>query len=165
MTRLGTLLSIAVLAVVPAVTSMANAQGVTEKVFQYPISKTKESVALDGYDLVAYFKDKSATKGSEEHAVRYGDTVYYFASEAHQNAFIANPAKYLPRFGGFCPVNLRQGTAEKGDPKKFVVHNGRLYICSSAAAAETFAGEPEKVIQEAEAKAAETFKHYRERGR
>lgn len=78
--------------------------------------------------------------------------------------FIKNPAKYLPRFGGFCPVNLRQGTAEKGDPKEFVVHDGRLYICASASAHKTFTDDPEAIIDKAESNV-ENLPEYLQRGR
>lgn len=153
MRHLARFLAIATLAVSPVVGGAALAQGVTDKVVHYPVNKTEENVALGGYDLVAYFKDKAAKKGSAEYAVRYGGTIYHFANKAHQDAFLANPTKYLPRFGGFCPVHLRQGNAEKGNPKEFVVHNGQLYICSSEAARASVEGNAEKIIQEAEANA------------
>lgn len=146
------------------VTPAADAQGVAEKQFNHPINKDTADVVLGGYDLVAYFDDKSATKGSGEHAVKYGGNIYYFANEEHQEMFITNPAKYLPRFGGFCPVNLRQGTAEKGNPKHFIVHEGRLYICASASAHETFEGDPEAIIDKAEQNVV-NFPDYLERGR
>ena len=135
-----------------------------ERTFNHPVNKNAADVVIDGYDLVAYFDDKSATKGSREHAVRYGGNIYYFANDDHQQMFIQNPAKYLPRFGGFCPVNLRQGKAEKGNAKQFVVHEGRLYICASASAHETFKDNPEAVIDKAE-KNVKNFPDYLERGR
>lgn len=63
--------------------SQSHAQNVGEKTFNYPTNKDTADVVLGGYDLVAYFDDKSATKGSPEHAVRYGGNIYYFANEDH----------------------------------------------------------------------------------
>jgi YHS domain-containing protein len=135
-----------------------------ERTFEYPVSRTQENVGIGGYDLVAYFEDKSATKGQAQYAVKYGDTIYYFSSEENRQMFIQNPAKYLPRFGGFCPVNLRQGQAEKGAPQHFLVHEGRLYICASASAAKTFEEDPQAIIHQAERKV-KNFPDYLERGR
>ncbi len=136
-----------------------------QKVINYPVNKTQNNVAIGGYDLVAYFKDKDAVQGSEQHAVKYGDTVYYFASKAHQDSFLANPRKYLPRFGGFCPVNMGEGKTQKGNPEHFAVRNGQLYLCASAAAHEKFTGEPEAFIAKAEENAPAAIREFDKRGK
>lgn len=141
----------------------ANAQ---EKAsFLYPINRTDERVAIDGYDLVAYFKEKKAMKGDPQHAVKYGDTIYYFANEAHQNAFLKHPTKYMPRFGGFCPVRMSEGKAVQGDPTEFVVRDGNLYLCADDAAHETFSGDPKAIVHQAEQNAPSAIKDYSRRGR
>ena len=136
-----------------------------QKVINYPVNKTQNNVAIGGYDLVAYFKNKEAVKGSERHAVKYGDTVYRFASKAHQDAFLANPRKYLPRFGGFCPVNMGEGKTQKGNPEHFAVRNGQLYLCASAAAQEKFEGDPEAFIAKAEENAPRALREFDKRGK
>lgn len=136
-----------------------------QKVVNYPVNKTENNVAIGGYDLVAYFKNKEAVQGSADHAVKYGDTVYHFASKAHQDAFLANPRRYLPRFGGFCPVNMGEGKTQKGNPEHFTVRNGQLYLCASAAAQETFEGEPEAFIAKAEENAPTALREFDKRGK
>lgn len=159
-TATAAVLAIAVGAAVP---HAVNAQEKTA--FSYPIQKTEDRVAIDGYDLVAYFKKKEAMKGNPEHAVEYGDTIYYFASRSHQNAFLKHPTKYLPRFGGFCPVNLGDGKAVEGNPKEFTIRDGQLYLCASGEAKQAFEGEPKKIVHKAEQNAPEVLRARGQRGR
>lgn len=36
----------------------------------------------------------------------YGKYAFYFASEANRNVFQTDPARYAPRFGGFCAYGI-----------------------------------------------------------
>jgi YHS domain-containing protein len=144
----------------------SHAQGIGEKAAHYPFNTTEAgaSVGINGYDLVAYFDDKSATQGEPEHAVKYGDVIWYFANEEHQQMFLEHPNKYLPRFGGFCPVRMSEGKGEKGNPKNFVVRDGQLYFCTGAQAQRKFEGDPEAFVDKAEANAPKVFEKM-QRGR
>ena len=60
------------------------------------------SVAIEGYDTVAYFTDGKATKGSEEYSYDWLGASWHFANDEHRKLFAANPISYAPQFGGLC---------------------------------------------------------------
>ena len=81
------------------------------------INHNKENVALDGYDVVAYFKNHEAgnktkgTKGSASFASKYKEVNYYFSSQENKALFEANPEDYIPAYGGWCAWAMAEGTS------------------------------------------------------
>lgn len=61
---------------------------------------------LGGVDVVEYwnFDDESATgvAGNDEWQHRHNGYTFYFSSKANLKRFKQDPAKYTPRYGGFC---------------------------------------------------------------
>jgi YHS domain-containing protein len=88
----------------------------------------KDGAALRGYDPVAYFTDNKPVKGSAEYRAEYKGTTFRFASQANRDAFIADPAKYAPQYGGFCAFGTAGGYKAAIDPAAFTVVNGKLYL-------------------------------------
>jgi YHS domain-containing protein len=88
----------------------------------------KDGVALRGYDPVAYFDDKKPVQGSAEYQASYKGSTFRFASKANREAFVANPAKYAPQYGGFCAFGLAGGYKAATDPAAFTVVDGKLYL-------------------------------------
>ena len=79
------------------------------------INHTKKDVAVEGYDVVAYFqnhkngiKDKG-TKGTKEFSSQYKGVTYYFSSLENKELFVANPEDYLPAYGGWCAWAMAYG--------------------------------------------------------
>lgn len=66
------------------------------------VSNTKDGLALQGYDPVAYFTDNKPVKGNAKIKSSYDGANYYFASAEHKALFDASPAKYEPAYGGYC---------------------------------------------------------------
>lgn len=89
----------------------------------------EESVAIRGYDPVAYFTQKKAVKGKPANAFAYQGVTYHFASPASLETFKKNPAQYEPTYGGWCAYAMG-ATGEKVeiDPETFKVTNGKLYL-------------------------------------
>lgn len=92
-----------------------------------PVSKDK--IANGGYDLVAYFTDNKAVKGSKEFTQEINGVKYQFASAEHKSLFMKSPEKYLPVCDGYCSW----GVAEKGikvpvNPETFKVIDNKLYL-------------------------------------
>ncbi len=83
---------------------LRGAAGQTPKKFRSPllagpINKSYfGGLAVDGYDVVAYFKDDKAVKGKEQFKTEHAGAKYRFQSAAHRKAFQANPEKYLPQY-------------------------------------------------------------------
>jgi len=88
-----------------------------------------KSVALEGYDLVAYFTKHQAIQGSDKLAIEVDGIHYYFSSIEHQQLFKANPTKYMPEMGGFCATAVATSNAKfPVDPETFQITDGKLYL-------------------------------------
>jgi YHS domain-containing protein len=92
-----------------------------------PVDKNK--IANGGYDLVAYFTDNAAVKGTNEYTADYHGVKYQFASADHKQMFLQAPDKYLPVCDGYCAW----GVAEKGkkvpvNPMTYKIIDGKLYL-------------------------------------
>lgn len=94
-----------------------------------PVStSTFSDVAVSGYDPVAYFTDGKPVKGSKEFSTRWNGAEWHFASSAHRDAFIAEPARYAPEFGGYCAWAVAQGKTAPSDPTAWKLVGGKLYL-------------------------------------
>lgn len=94
----------------------------------YNLPKDKP-LAVEGYDLVAYFTLNRAVQGKAEIASAYRGITYRFATEEDRRLFAAEPTKYLPTYGGWCASAMgAKGTKVEIDPKSFKVKDGRLFL-------------------------------------
>jgi YHS domain-containing protein len=88
----------------------------------------KDGVAIKGYDPVAYFTTGKPVAGSAEHTAEYKGSRFRFASSENRDAFVAEPEKYAPQYGGFCAFGMARGYKAKIDPDAFTVVDGKLYL-------------------------------------
>jgi YHS domain-containing protein len=107
-----------------------------------------QGVAIQGYDPVAYFKQKKPVKGSPANQSVYQGAKFYFASAADKKEFDKSPSKYAPTYGGYCANALRKGKLKNGDPNVFYIYKGKLYFCSDKKAAEEFEKDIDKNLLE-----------------
>ena len=87
-----------------------------------------DGLALHGFDPVAYFTQNKAVKGEPVLTASYQGVTYQFASKEDQAAFEADPAKYVPRYGGFCALATSKGIKADIDPHAFAINDGKLYV-------------------------------------
>jgi hypothetical protein len=87
----------------------------------------KNGIALDGYDLVSYFKG-NATKGNKQNSTIFNNTTYFFFTKDNQKLFEADPQRYLPQFEGYCALGVSYGKKISVDPNTFQITNGKLYL-------------------------------------
>jgi hypothetical protein len=87
-----------------------------------------EKVAIHGYDTVAYFTEGKATQGKDEFEQVWEDARWQFSSATNRELFKANPERYAPQFGGYCAGGLAVGEYANGDPKLFMIVDGKLYL-------------------------------------
>jgi YHS domain-containing protein len=87
-----------------------------------------KGVAVQGYDVVAYQTAGSPTQGSAEFSAKHAGATYQFSSAANRDLFNANPAKYVPAFGGFCAMGVALEKKLDGDPTAWRVVDGKLYL-------------------------------------
>jgi YHS domain-containing protein len=86
------------------------------------------NVALGGHDPVAYFREGRPVKGARAFTARHKGAEYRFASAANRDAFVADPDRYAPQYGGYCAWAVSQGYTASGDPNVWKIVNGRLYL-------------------------------------
>ena len=110
----------------------------------------RNGVILKGYDPVAYFTRHQAVKGNPAIQTRFGGAIYYFASVADKVAFNKNPSKYVPQYGGFCAYHLSKDEFRDSDPTAFLIHKGKLYICSDADGVKEFRSDIDQNIRKAD---------------
>ncbi|MFA5968705.1 MAG: YHS domain-containing (seleno)protein [Sphingomonas sp.] len=134
MPRLPLLIAIAALSPVAAIVAAPSVALAADH--NVAVNADADNTALHGYDAVAYFADGTPTKGSAEYAVTYQGVRYLFSTDAHRKSFEANPANYVPQFGGFCALGTAYGEKVDTDPETGKVVNGKLYLNYSKKVAE-----------------------------
>lgn len=93
-----------------------------------PVNKTLFGTAVKGYDVVAYFTNGKPVEGSSDHEFEWNGATWRFASAQHRNLFAKDPAKYAPRYGGFCAFGVSRGYAVGIDPAAWTIVDGKLYL-------------------------------------
>ena len=99
------------------------AAGSRIKFYGYP-----SGAGAGGYDVVAYFSEAKAQKGSAAHRAEWGGETWHFASPENRDEFLRNPAQYIPQYGGHCAYGVAQGYLVRGDPQAWSVRGDKLYL-------------------------------------
>ncbi len=86
------------------------------------------NTAVDGHDPVAYFTVGEPVKGDNQFTYDYNGAVWKFSSAANRDAFITDPAKYAPQYGGYCAWAVSQGYTARGNPKNWTIVDDKLYL-------------------------------------
>ncbi len=92
------------------------------------ISDPNTSLALFGYDPVAYFIDGKAVQGQKQFEVQIAGLMWRFSNEGNFAAFTADPKIYSPQFGGYDPVSITKEQIVGGNPTVFLTLDGELYL-------------------------------------
>ncbi len=87
----------------------------------------EDGLALGGYDPVSYFKE-GPKKGKKDVTAEFAGAIYTFADEASREAFLRNPDRYLPAYGGWCATAMAEGKKVEVDPRNYKITNGRLFL-------------------------------------
>ena len=87
----------------------------------------KNKLAVQGYDVVAYFSGE-AIEGKKELSHTVGEVIYHFSSKENLELFQANPTKYEPEYGGYCAYAMADGDKVKIDPKTFKIIENKLFL-------------------------------------
>ena len=111
----------------------------------------KEGVAVKGYDVVAYFTDGKPAKGSAEFSYKWQGATWQFGSAEHRDTFIKEPAKYAPKYGGYCAFAVSQGNIVDIDPNQWKIVGGKLYLNANPLSQSLWARDPEGHIKKGDA--------------
>jgi YHS domain-containing protein len=102
---------------------------------------------LKGYDPVAYFTLGVPTRGRPEIKAEHEGVTYRFASDDNRRLFIANSAKYVPAYGGFCTNGMVYAIPLGGEPENFKIVRGRLHVFGGARSKLYFEMDEEKNLK------------------
>lgn len=98
----------------------------------------QDRVLLQGADVVAYFTEGRHRPGDPRFASTHEGVTLHFASAAHKALFDAEPAKYLPQYGGYCANGIAYGIPWGGDADSWRIIDGRLYIFGGQGSKDAF---------------------------
>jgi YHS domain-containing protein len=84
--------------------------------------------AIKGFDAVAFFTDSAAVKGADNFSFEWKGATWLFVSEAHRKAFMENPEKYAPQYGGYCAYGTADGHKAPTETDTWTLVNGKLYF-------------------------------------
>ncbi|MGL4488941.1 MAG: YHS domain-containing (seleno)protein [Rhizobiaceae bacterium] len=96
-----------------------------------------DGVAVGGYDAVSFFSG-SPVEGKADFATKWSNVEWRFATAENRDAFLSNPQKYAPQYGGYCAYAVAKGSTAKGDPKAWSVVDGKLYLNFNASIRSTW---------------------------
>lgn len=89
----------------------------------------KDGVLLNGYDVVSYFKSAKPTRGLAQFQVNRDGAIYWFSNPENKQAFLSDPPKYEPQFGGWCAYAVADSSSKvEVDPTSYVIQDGRLLL-------------------------------------
>lgn len=108
-------------------------------------------VAINGYDPVAYFTDKKPAAGREDITTAWKGATWRFATEENKAAFLAEPEKYAPQYGGYCAFAVAHGATASTVPEAFTITNGKLYLNFSTSVRETWSSDIPGNVKKADA--------------
>lgn len=105
-------------------------QNTNKRVKQFNVEST---LAIQGYDPVAYFKLNKAIKGKKEISHVFEGIKYYFASKENKDEFLKAPQKYEPQYGGWCAYAMgSSGDKVEVNPETFKIIDNKLYLFYNA---------------------------------
>ena len=84
--------------------------------------------AINGYDVVAFFKESKSVKGSAMYSYQYKDAIWLFSSKEDLDIFMNSPEKYAPQYGGYCAYGTSQGHKAPTQPDTWTIVNDKLYF-------------------------------------
>ncbi|MBX2880905.1 MAG: hypothetical protein KTR32_13270 [Granulosicoccus sp.] len=107
------------------------------------------TVAIRGYDTVAYFTLGKPQKGRAEFSHNWNNVDWHFASEDHLALFKGDPARYAPQFGGYCAYGVAEGYLAKIEGSQWTIVDGKLYLNYSKKFNKLWRQQPEVYIEQA----------------
>jgi YHS domain-containing protein len=92
----------------------------------------KKGFVANGYDVVAYF-NHHAVEGNKQFSTQFDGVKYKFSSQENLSAFLKNPKKYIPQYGGYCAYAIGTKSEKVSiNPETFEIKDGRLYLFYNA---------------------------------
>jgi hypothetical protein len=113
------------------------------------ISRNADGIAVAGYDVVAYFEQERAVRGSSDFEHKHAGVIWRFSSAKHRDMFAREPDRFVPQFGGYCAYAVAKGYTATAAPDAWSIVGGRLYLNYNAAVRKVWQGEQDTLIERA----------------
>ncbi len=94
-------------------------------------SNSSTSIAINGYDPVAYFTERKAVEGKPKHALKWKGAIWHFSSAQNKALFETAPTKYAPQYGGYCAFAVSYGSTASTQPTAWSIVKNKLYLNNS----------------------------------
>ena len=107
-------------------------------------------VAIRGKDVVSFHNNEKPLKGKRKYTAEWDNTKWRFASEENRDLFLENPEKYVPEFGGFCPVALADNNAKIGHINHYTLVDDELFLNYDAASKSQFSNDTDNILLRAQ---------------
>ena len=125
---------------------------ITTSVSAGTLQYSTEKGAIDGYDVVSYFSDGRAERGNPDITTEWNGAKWHFSSVEHRDAFIKDPLKYAPQYGGYCALGMAHGGDVPTNPEAWSIVDGKLYLNMMTEVRTTWLYNPDKLIERADKK-------------
>jgi YHS domain-containing protein len=107
--------------------------------------------AIDGFDAVAYFTGGAPVEGDARFSHEWNGATWRFVSAGNLDRFKADPERYAPQYGGYCAYAMAHDSFASGDPKRWRIVDGKLYLNANLFAQSLWANNIPKRVVEADA--------------
>jgi hypothetical protein len=107
------------------------------------------TLAIKGYDPVAYFTLQRATPGVAQFEYEWDEHRWRFASAQNRDLFKADPVRYAPQFETFCAVSLARGEVHESSPEYWLIIDDKLYLFGKAIGPELFRKDYKAMLEQA----------------
>ncbi|MFN0183457.1 MAG: YHS domain-containing (seleno)protein [Aquabacterium sp.] len=99
-----------------------------------------ERLMLEGHDAVAYFTRAEAVRGDPALQAEHAGVSWRFASADNRAAFLREPARYMPQYGGYCSngINYAIPGGGGGAADTWRIYRGRLFVFGGRKARDHF---------------------------
>lgn len=111
-----------------------------------------ERLMLEGHDAVAYFTRNDAVRGDPALQIEHAGVFWRFATEENKAAFLREPDKYMPQYGGYCSngINYAIPGGGGGGPNTWRIYRGKLYVFGGQKARDHFEMDTELNLRRAD---------------
>lgn len=121
------LIVLVVVITIPAVLMLMNKGAPVGWGWWGPVNKD-DGIAIHGYDSVAYFENREAQLGSQQHSYKWNGATWHFSSLQNKSLFQQHPEKYAPEYGGYCATAVSAGITFDSDPTSWHIENKKLFL-------------------------------------
>jgi YHS domain-containing protein len=100
----------------------------SNEIYQSSASLLGKKLAIGGYDAVAYHTQSKPVPGTDDFTHVWKGATWRFSSKENLEAFVKEPEKFAPQYGGYCAFAVAHKGLSPGDPRHWRIVDGKLYL-------------------------------------